>query len=457
MENKAKHYSRICWSVFITGTVLSFFLSGRLSGKGYLSLLTPYCITVILTCLLEAVAKNRRLPAFGERAGVITISAGFFLSMLLLSLGPKAAILTLWMAGGIVIGGLLNPYLGAGFHLIFTYLYCSLYDHVLEEFIYLFVIGTIMCMLAGYMKSFYSFLYVAVIAFSMDIIFLFALNHFILHNSLTRDGILSAVIGIIILFATFLLKVKYAPAPLYWSESDSNKKFWEEHNPESLQQSLEPLIDNENREYAESVSEQELLHVLKQNEEKENSLKMKFSSGQPDDMEQEFDYRKIITSDAPLMQRLNDELPGVYRHSLLISLLSEKAAGAIHGNRLLAKAGGMYHEIGRLNEGDYIEQGVILANEHDFPKELIQILAEQNFKLTKPSSKESAIVMLTDTIITTIKYFEKDNDLKRPSHEKLIEDIFDVRFEQGGLDDSGLTLADYKKLKEFYHSNIPKK
>ena len=76
--------------------------------------------------------------------------------------------------------------------------------------------------------------------------------------------------------------------------------------------------------------------------------------------------------------------------------------------------------------------------------------------MEKPDSKESAIVMLTDSIITTIKYFEKQPKELRRSTDKIIDNIFKVRLEQGILEKVPLTLNEFHILKEFYLTNLPK-
>lgn len=453
MENKGNSYSKLYWTVCILSILIAFFLSGIFSGKGYLALLTPYCITIILTCFLESAAKSRKLPVFDSWFSVIVMCSGFFISILLLSLSTKFPISLIWMIGGIIIGGLLHPYLGAGFHFVFSYLYCSLNDNNLEQFIYFLLIGCVMCLLAGYMKNITAFFYVIMITCSMHIIFLFVLNQFILQESITRESLLSVAAGGILLFFVFLLKQTYAPVPIFVKDASQ-----EGRREENLKKDLKDTVFVNSQLPAEESAKgiTASMELSFSGGPASSQGQAVYGNGKEEDLTPSFDYRTIITSDAPLLKRLNDTLPGIYRHSLLISLLSEKAVNTINGNGLLAKAAGMYHEIGRINEGDYVEQGVLLAREYHFPEELVQILAEQNFRQTKPSSKESAVVMLTDTIIATIKYFEKEGVGKRPSSMKLIEDIFDVRLGQGGLDQSGLSLSDYKVLKEFYHSNIPK-
>ena len=118
----------------------------------------------------------------------------------------------------------------------------------------------------------------------------------------------------------------------------------------------------------------------------------------------------------------------------------------------------MYHEIGRLISKEYIEAGVTLLTEHQFPSEVIEVVRQHNAKIEQPKSKEAAIVMMSESIVSTIAYFEKEKKkakeagaayTEQPSG-KIIENIFEIRFNKGSLDESGITIMEYKKLKQYY-------
>jgi len=62
---------------------------------------------------------------------------------------------------------------------------------------------------------------------------------------------------------------------------------------------------------------------------------------------------ELTNSDTPILKRLALEAPGSYHHSLLVANLAEKAAEAIHLDPLLVKAGGLYHDIGKVRRPEY--------------------------------------------------------------------------------------------------------
>ena len=116
-------------------------------------------------------------------------------------------------------------------------------------------------------------------------------------------------------------------------------------------------------------------------------------------------------------------------------------------------AGGLYHEIGKLNGKNYIEEGLIIAEDYAFPKELKAILREHNIKYDKPNSVEAAIVMLSDSVVSTIEYIEKSEDRKYTTN-KIVDNIFQMRMEKGTFDGANLTLNNFKDLKEFYQKEF---
>lgn len=84
--------------------------------------------------------------------------------------------------------------------------------------------------------------------------------------------------------------------------------------------------------------------------------------------------QSIIEPDFDLFVRLQHYSLPLLSHSMHISGLSEQAALFIGAEPLLAKAGGLYHEVGRIvDEEDYIEAGTKLARQYRFPNALVML------------------------------------------------------------------------------------
>ena len=161
----------------------------------------------------------------------------------------------------------------------------------------------------------------------------------------------------------------------------------------------------------------------------------------------------LMQDDFPLMQKLKEN-DSLYHHCYEISRISTLAAKCIGCNSVLAGAGGMYHEVGRLISSDgYMECNMKLAREHGFPEELKNVIKQHNTGSEVPKSPEAAIVMLSDCIISTGEFLERSGKRATISDEKLVNSIFSNRKSKGSLEQSGLSDEQLDLLEEFYISN----
>lgn len=148
----------------------------------------------------------------------------------------------------------------------------------------------------------------------------------------------------------------------------------------------------------------------------------------------------------PLMKELKERNPAVYEHSRSVAKLAGHAARTIEVNTKLVTAGAFYHEIGQGLGGNYIKKGVEICTKNNIPEAVTDIIREHNINVSKPVTKESAIVMLADTIISTIDGLNKKGS-PIPDKVKLIDKAFSLRTSQGCLDICDLTAGDINKIK----------
>ena len=165
--------------------------------------------------------------------------------------------------------------------------------------------------------------------------------------------------------------------------------------------------------------------------------------------------QRIIQPDFPLLKKLRFYSSTLYEHSRKISELSGGAARLIGGNEPLARAGGMYHEIGRITpSGNYIVAGEKIARDSVFPSELLPVIRQHSPMYELPKSLEAAVVMLSDSIVSTEEYLMKNGQREQISDEHLIENIFQKRISKGNLSEVDLSDEEIKKLKEYFIQNL---
>lgn len=161
------------------------------------------------------------------------------------------------------------------------------------------------------------------------------------------------------------------------------------------------------------------------------------------------EYELLLSEDNELWTEIKNHSKSLYEHSKLIGDLSEKAAEKIGADPKLSKAGGRFHEVGKIRQGNYMEENLKIAEDYSFPQELRDVINEHNIMLDKPSSVESAIVMLTDHLVSTLQYISKTKN-NIYSKDKIIEQLFQIRLKKGAFDKCGLLVKDYIILKDFF-------
>jgi cyclic-di-AMP phosphodiesterase PgpH len=196
-----------------------------------------------------------------------------------------------------------------------------------------------------------------------------------------------------------------------------------------------------------------------------------------------------------LLRRLTIEAPGTYQHSLVVGHLSESAAAAIGANGLFCRVATQYHDIGKLINPQYftenqlggmdmhqlltpfestqviiahVSEGVALARKVGLPEQFIDIIKEhhgttlvyyfyhkqielmggernkvdtQDFRYAgpKPRSKESTIIMISDTLEAASRCLDIFNE---GTVTDLVEKLIAHKMEDGQFDDSLLTFEE---------------
>lgn len=216
-----------------------------------------------------------------------------------------------------------------------------------------------------------------------------------------------------------------------------------------------------------------------------------------------FRLTELSNLNDPIMKRMFIRAPGTYVHSINVAYMAEPACKSIGANSLLARVGGYYHDIGKIDQAEYyienqkegnkhdelkaslsaaiikshVKAGVEKARELKLPNEIVEIIAQHhgtsliryfydramkndNSKATvkkedfchpgpRPQTKEAAVVMLADTVEAATRTLRKPT---RAKLEKYIWELMIDRFQTGELNDSGLTLKELEIIKEnFVH------
>ena len=158
------------------------------------------------------------------------------------------------------------------------------------------------------------------------------------------------------------------------------------------------------------------------------------------------DYSYLLSENNTAYKLLsaNEEL---FNKASRTSKLVKDIAKLIEGRVSLAEVGSFFAECGRAVSNNYVKEGLILAKENNFPIEITDFIKEHNFKLGYPRSKETAITMIVCKLGSTVDFLE-GKGVKR-SVTAIVDSVMDSCLMAGRLDASGLSLNEYKFIKDY--------
>ena len=202
----------------------------------------------------------------------------------------------------------------------------------------------------------------------------------------------------------------------------------------------------------------------------------------------------------PLLKKLSMEAPGTFHHSMMVATLSENAAAAVGANSVFARVAAYYHDIGKCKRPQfYVENqqngenphnrvspfmsnliitshtkdGAEMAKQYQIPREIRNIMYEhqgttflayfynkakaldptvtkEEFRYSgpKPRSKESAIIMLADSIEAAVRSLDE----KTPrAIEEMLRKIINSKIEDNQLSEADLT---FKEIEIIIHTFV---
>ena len=341
--------------------------------------------------------KEKDLENQKDKRWIIAI--GYLVSLFWIILSIRENVYELWMFGSIWIAFLVSPYLAIGYHAIFAYLYCILNQTNAEYFVLYVILGWIICGLTECMKKKKTLPISIIILISSHITIILLTNHFRINLS-TWYYILYSIISFIAELA-LIMAIHFV---------------------------------KEQREHTTNTQNSE-----KNEEFKEKSIKAR--------------YKMLLNVNFPLVKKIEERSKYLYKHSLRVAVASGEAAKLIGANEQLAQVGGLYHDIGKTLEGNYIENGKKLALEYGLPEDVIVIIESHNIKYSKPKTVEAAIIMFADSIVSAMEVLQARHGDLTKNRQAIIRKIFEVRFEDGTLDDSGLSFHQYRTLMKYFEEH----
>lgn len=360
-----------------------------------------------------------------KRLAKTVIILPFLGAMVSLFILPSPDLYCVWMLCGLLISMLLDQKLGLLSNLVLTFLLGFYVNLNPERMLQLLFISVLLTVLSGAIKNKTTIVYAVIIILSLNTTLAFVMNNFSINQEANYDYVRSLFSVLAVILLGYLISYCY------------HRCF-----PEAGTEEITPIIEQSQEEDVSGLQKQE--YAITKELVKESLTEL---SG--NEMQKESAYEDLLNSEHELLMKLKSHSMKLYAHSLLIGELSGQAAKLIGAQEQLAMAGGLYHEIGKINGNNYIDEGLKLAQDYGFSEDLMSIIREHNIKYARPNSKEAAIVMLSDNVVSTIDYIEQSKDQKY-TKDKVIDNLFQMRLDKGTFDDSHLSVHEFKQLKTFY-------
>ncbi len=217
-----------------------------------------------------------------------------------------------------------------------------------------------------------------------------------------------------------------------------------------------------------------------------------------------FKLLELSDLNAPIFKKMLIRAPGTYNHSLMVANMAEAACKDVGANAMLARVGGYYHDIGKIeNAGifienkigdvrtrslspveytrliiDHVAKGVELGKKSSLPDSIIDFIQEHHGTTTmtyfyhqalemasnageatelhksdfqypgpRPHSRETAIVMLADAVEAASRSLHEPTSAKL---EGLVKKIIYNKLNDGELEFSDLTMSDLNKIQRAF-------
>jgi putative nucleotidyltransferase with HDIG domain len=206
---------------------------------------------------------------------------------------------------------------------------------------------------------------------------------------------------------------------------------------------------------------------------------------------------ELSDTNSKLLKELSNKAPGTFHHSLNVANLAEAAANEIGANAMLIRVGALYHDIGKMknptfftenqstginphdelssNESanviiDHVIDGIEIARKNNLPDRVIDFIRTHHgtslvyyfykkekainedlniedfmYPGPKPFSKETAILMMCDSVEAASKSLKEPTSTKI---DKFVENIINKQMEGEQFLNANITFKEIQSIKK---------
>ncbi len=159
--------------------------------------------------------------------------------------------------------------------------------------------------------------------------------------------------------------------------------------------------------------------------------------------------QKILSENFELVRAVEEYSSTDYLHARKVSELSKNCASLIGADPYIAAAGGFYYRLGRMEGEPYVENGVALAKSNSLPREIVAILEEYYGEKKLPSTIESAVVHIVDSVVGKFDVLDKTMLSSSWNQDILVYQTLNENSAAGLYDKSGFSMNMFLKIRDY--------
>ena len=206
---------------------------------------------------------------------------------------------------------------------------------------------------------------------------------------------------------------------------------------------------------------------------------------------------ELSDTNSKLLKELSNKAPGTFHHSLNVANLAEASANEIGANSMMVRVGALYHDIGKMKDPTFFTEnqstiinphnelsnkesakviinhvidGIEIAKKNNLPDRVIDFIRthhgtslvyyfysqeknqsedadENDFRYPgpKPFSKETAILMMCDSVEAASKSLKEPTTIKI---DAFVENIISKQMEEGQFLNANITFKEIQSIKK---------
>lgn len=158
---------------------------------------------------------------------------------------------------------------------------------------------------------------------------------------------------------------------------------------------------------------------------------------------------KILAENFDLVRAVKEYSATDYLHARKVSEIAENCARLVGADPFIAAAGGFYYRLGRMEGEPYVENGVALAKSNYLPREIVAILEEYNGEKKPPSTVESAVVHIVDSVVGKFDVLDKNMLSSSWNQDILVYQTLNENSAAGLYDKSGFSMNMFLKIRDY--------